>query len=164
MGFLVRDVLAQHAKFDAARAALADTKVTAQVYLIIGGVETGEGSVVTRGWNNSDVWSIPNGPQPWFILETNYDHWRNGKTHSPRLRFSPLRWLIADLAPAPDNRRKVGTDAMEAVGKDNINEKMLFGVLQTRGDTHTRGTFNSETQYSVVMRPRSGLMTAYTWQ
>ena len=45
-------------------------------YIIMGGVKSGEGVVITRSIMASlDEWTVNASNGTWYILETNYDHW-----------------------------------------------------------------------------------------
>jgi hypothetical protein len=74
---LIRDTLGNTATFSDAKATLTNHPLIAQVYLTISGAAPGEGCVITRNMTGADdVWCIdvPNGR--WYVLETNYDHWK----------------------------------------------------------------------------------------
>jgi N-acylethanolamine-hydrolysing acid amidase len=74
---LIRDALASTAKFADAKDILSNHPLIAQVYLTISGAAPGEGCVITRNMTGADdVWCLdaPNGR--WYVLETNYDHWK----------------------------------------------------------------------------------------
>jgi N-acylethanolamine-hydrolysing acid amidase len=144
VGFLTRAALAHNMTFQAALDTLAYTPLTTSVYYIVGGVTHNEGAVITRKEEHTNVWKMPNGPQPWFILETNYDH-----------EFPP---------PHIDDRRKLAIEAMETMGQANINAENLFHVMETPGSNGTRGVLNSETQYTVIMSPVQNYFKGYGWK
>ena len=144
VGFLSRDVLDNNRTYEAAVKTLAYTPLTTSVYYIVGGTEHNEGCVITRKEEHVEVWEMPNGPQPWFIIETNYDH-----------RYTP---------PYPDDRRKLAIEAIEAVGRANINATTLFHVMETPGRDGIRGVLNGETQYTVVMSAVQGYFRGYYWK
>jgi len=145
-----RTALSESKTYLEAITTLSSTPLSAEVYYIVGGHETGQGCVLTRSYTGLDygLYCIPDGPQPWFVLETNYD--------------------VAGGIPAPakDDRRKVATAAMEGLGgPSGVNATSLFGVLQSPGTPfHTRGVLNSLTQYSIVMSASTGFFQAWCWQ
>ena len=54
-----------------------EEKLLAPIYFILGGRSPGEGCVITRDREKTvDVWEMNSVPDhPWFVLQTNYDHW-----------------------------------------------------------------------------------------
>uniref|UniRef100_A0A7N8XL35 Acid ceramidase n=1 Tax=Mastacembelus armatus TaxID=205130 RepID=A0A7N8XL35_9TELE len=69
MSFLTRSVLENATSYDEAKTRLAQTKLLAPAYFILGGNQTGQGCVITR----SRLIDLKLGR--WYVLETNYDHW-----------------------------------------------------------------------------------------
>ncbi|XP_072178589.1 N-acylethanolamine-hydrolyzing acid amidase-like [Diadema setosum] len=109
---IARDTLLNAESYEEAFRRLVYEEEVAPVYIILGGVNPGEGAVITRERTAPlDVWEIDVADGRWFLLETNYDHW-----------VPP---------PASDDRRDPGNKAMRAVGQKNINNKTLWGVLTT---------------------------------
>merc|ERR1712196_431595 len=59
-------------------------------YTIMGGVNSGEGVVLTISPHNDtiyDSWPISQGKpdgNPWYVLETSYDHWTNPPFYDDR--------------------------------------------------------------------------------
>jgi len=144
VGQLLRNIFAQDADFTAALPHLASDYLAAPVYFIMGGRNKDEGTVVTRGRfaNETDVWKwdtdlVPN-QQPWYLPQTNYDHW--------------------EPDPTTDPRRTEAINALNAVGPSNLNADTLFGVLQTPG------VLNSGTQYSMIVNYDTSYFHAYGWQ
>lgn len=145
--FLTREVLANNASYADAIEALSTTRISTQVYFIVGGVGNSEGCVITRSWDDAvmGIWSIgPDSDAPWFVLETNYDHW--------------------EAAPSRDDRRAVAIKAMTDMGQANLSPENLWKVMETPGNSTTRGVFNSMTQYTVVMSAASGFFQGKIWQ
>eukprot|EP01006_Ploeotia_vitrea_P057828 TRINITY_DN68327_c0_g1_i1.p1 TRINITY_DN68327_c0_g1~~TRINITY_DN68327_c0_g1_i1.p1 ORF type:complete len:373 (+),score=34.08 TRINITY_DN68327_c0_g1_i1:28-1146(+) len=144
--WLAREVLHHNKTYDVAQHVLATGRIASPVYYILSGLHGHQGSVMSRNWNTSvhGVWSMPNGPKPWYILETNYDHW-------------------GPVAPG-DDRRKVAEDAMDKMGQANISPEALFKVMQTPGTAYSRGVLNSETRYTVVVSPEKNHFDAYLMQ
>uniref|UniRef100_A0A914X2G8 N-acylethanolamine-hydrolyzing acid amidase n=1 Tax=Plectus sambesii TaxID=2011161 RepID=A0A914X2G8_9BILA len=124
ISFAVRKTLEGIESYDAAVAYLSSMHMIAPCYLAVGGVKPGEGAIITRNrWASADVWQIKSEKGRWFLLETNYDHWK----------------------PTSDKRRKVGKDAMRALGSSKLNAKTLFGVMSVWP------VMNNETIFTTVM-------------
>ncbi|XP_070581979.1 N-acylethanolamine-hydrolyzing acid amidase-like [Ptychodera flava] len=112
VSFLVRDTLLYHKYFHDAVESLAYTEIVASVYYIVGGVGPGEGAVITRNRKSAqDVWFIDTDQNRWFLVETNYDHWKPPPSH--------------------DDRRTPANKAMIQIGQDKVNDKKIYGVLST---------------------------------
>lgn len=125
--FRIRDALAsEEFDYEKALAFLTDTPLIAPCYIIIGGVEPSQGAVVTRDRNaDLDLWEVDVDKGAWFVVETNYDHWK---------------------APPPDDdRRTPAIKAMNEVGRAGIGAVGLFDVLSTPP------VLNNRTTYTVVM-------------
>ena len=74
---LIRDALASTATFADAKNTLSNHPLIAQVYLTISGAAPGEGCVITRNMTAADdVWCLDAANGRWYVLETNYDHWK----------------------------------------------------------------------------------------
>ena len=74
---LIRDALASTATFADAKTTLSNHPLIAQVYLTISGAAPGEGCVITRNMSAADdVWCLDAANGRWYVLETNYDHWK----------------------------------------------------------------------------------------
>jgi len=146
IGMLVRDALTANADYTSAMAHLSTTPIANAVYYIVAGSKAGEGAVITRDANKTgvDVWALPNGPKPWFILETNYDH--------------------AKDPPKGDDRRDIATAAMERMGQGGISRDHLMGVMETPGTSSSRGVFNDITVYTIIMSATTGHFDGVTWR
>jgi len=111
--FLTRTVLETHTTYADAKKALMTVPIMSPAYYILGGVNAGEGCVVTRGLSEpADVWEMSAiAEHPWFILQTNYDH----------------------AAPLPffDDRGTPGTACMQQQGAQAAGFKQIFNVLNT---------------------------------
>ena len=89
---------------------MTNTDMVGPSYVIIGGLNAGEGMVITNSPNHTvafNVWDMTKGypvnsttTKPWFLLQTKYDHW-----------LSP---------PFFDNRCDPGVDWMNEVGSYGI--------------------------------------------
>ena len=126
--FRIRDTLAND-EFDYEKALgfLTDTPLIAPCYIIVGGAKPSQGAVITRNRDAAlDLWkvNVENGTT-WFVLETNYDHWK--------------------APPTDDDRRTPGIRAMNKVGRSNIGAVGMFDVLSTPP------VLNNRTTYTVVM-------------
>lgn len=74
---LIRDALQSTATFADAKTTLSNHPLIAQVYLTISGAAPGEGCVITRNMSAADdVWCLDAANGRWYVLETNYDHWK----------------------------------------------------------------------------------------
>jgi hypothetical protein len=126
LSFFLRDQLASATSYSQVKQTLITQPLIAQVYLILSGVEAGEGSVITRDRDGAvDVWNL-DAPEEWFLLETNEDHW---------------------LPPSP--RRATGIKEMEKMGRQNMTFDGLLNVLSTKP------VLNSETTYSALISART---------
>eukprot|EP00756_Hemistasia_phaeocysticola_P040903 Hpha_TRINITY_DN16889_c4_g2::TRINITY_DN16889_c4_g2_i1::g.148291::m.148291 len=115
--FLSRAMCERAGAFEDSVQWLVSQPMIAPGYFIMAGVAPGEGAVVTHNASASaNIWRLkdgyPKGPDAWFLLETNYDHW------------GPV--------PSNDDRRGPGIQAMEKVGPDAISFDTLWTVLSTR--------------------------------
>uniref|UniRef100_A0A915N8D6 Choloylglycine hydrolase/NAAA C-terminal domain-containing protein n=1 Tax=Meloidogyne javanica TaxID=6303 RepID=A0A915N8D6_MELJA len=84
------------------------TYMIAPSYLIVGGKD-GDGAVITRQISLDrlgavDVFTLDYRHYRWFLLETNFDHWKK----------------------SGDNRRKYGRKFMKQVGEENLIAKLMF--------------------------------------
>jgi hypothetical protein len=138
VSFFVRQVAETQTSYASALSVLVSQPLCAEVYLIMSGVSTNQGVVVTRTLNNAtDVWSInPAVNNTWFVIETNYDHWE------------PAPWF--------DNRVYYATQAMLALGPQQVTlPGMLNDVLSLKP------VLNKMTTYSILMRSANNSLTLY---
>jgi len=147
--FETRAVMEANATYAQALHALTTYKPLGPAYIIVAGVQAGEGAVVTKQFNESaesagvpwnptaDVWDLQgelsNGS--FYVLQTNYDRWKP--------------------PPEFDDRRYPGMNCLEAIGKDKIDAGAIWGVLSSNP------TRNALTTFSTVMSPASGHFEAY---
>nr|XP_039267465.1 N-acylethanolamine-hydrolyzing acid amidase-like [Styela clava] len=110
---LARQVLEKANDYENAISLLMTAATIAPIYFIVGGVETGNGAIVTRDrWGGINVTRMRDKTHNrWFIVETNYDPWK-----------SP---------PAKDDRRDAVIEYMNENGQENINADTLYEVLST---------------------------------
>lgn len=146
VAYFLRDTLATKTNYPDALTALSKTEVSTSIYFILAGAQPMQGAVITRDEQHvaKDVWVIPNGPQPWYILETNYDH--------------------DTQPPQHDDRRDLAIHAMNALGQARVSADTLYQVMLTPAANHSKGVFNSDTQYTTIISPTTGYFTAWTWQ
>jgi N-acylethanolamine-hydrolysing acid amidase len=90
-------------------ATLHTTALPAPCYIIVSGVEAGQGVVISRWRNGGDLWHLNLGKQRWFLPQTNDDHWE----------------------PPADNRRAAVIAGMNAIGQKSIDLDGIFKVLST---------------------------------
>jgi hypothetical protein len=111
-----------------------NVSLAADSYFVLGGTKAGEGAVVTRsrGTKDVDVWRLGDDANAtWFVLETNYDHWKPAGAH--------------------DDRRTVGREHMEQVGPAAFHTDQMWGVLSDTRHNSTlgqRAVYNSDTVYT----------------
>uniref|UniRef100_UPI00398ED09C acid ceramidase isoform X2 n=1 Tax=Pristiophorus japonicus TaxID=55135 RepID=UPI00398ED09C len=78
MSFLTRSVLENATSYAQAKDQLANTEMLAPAYFILGGNQSSEGCIITRSRTTSlDIWELDLKQGIWYVLETNYDHWKN---------------------------------------------------------------------------------------
>ena len=125
--FHIRDTLADTSlTFDDAIEKLGYEPLVAPCYLIVGGVKSTEGVVITRNRIAAlDMWRLNLSEGRWFLVETNYDHW--------------------EKPPASDDRRDPAIKAMNETGRSRVNTETLFQVLSTPP------VLNDGTTYTVTM-------------
>lgn len=98
--------------------------LAAEVYLIVGGVAPGEGAVITRLRNfPEDIWKIDTSVGRWFLVETNYPHWKPD--------------------PPSDDRATVAIQQMKLMGQDNLSFDGLWNVLSTIPVLNLQTTYTS---------------------
>merc|ERR1712000_55029 len=141
VAFLVRDVVMRAQNYSQAVDMLSHKELMADVYYTVSGIHAGEGIVITRNRTAPDnVWplgSMASGPGSWFVLETNYDHWKP--------------------APVFDDRRDAGYDNMAKMGQANLSLEGLMNVLSTRPTLNLLSTYsllavNSNSTYQSIRR------------
>jgi len=136
MGFLTRDVMSNAESFVQARAMLSDTELLAPAYFILGGLHPGEEAVITRARTKTvDLWTTDLKKGEWFLLETNYDHWK-----------SPF---------VIDDRRTPGYKCMNQIGQEGMGPAGLFNVLSTKS------VLNKLTTYTALMQVNAGSLDSY---
>ncbi|KAM6980801.1 N-acylethanolamine-hydrolyzing acid amidase-like [Aplochiton taeniatus] len=110
VSWLVRETFAEAENFQDAVMRLAKIPIITGVYYIVGGVQAGEGVVITRDRKGpADIWPLDVLNGGWYRVETNFDHW-----------LPP---------PKKDHRRDAANKALNTTGQDNINTDTLYKVL-----------------------------------
>ncbi|XP_076321003.1 acid ceramidase-like [Tachypleus tridentatus] len=138
MGFLTRQVMENAMSYTVAQKMLATTKLLAPAYFILGGNKSGEACVITRdrGSNtDADIWTMDNSGNEWFILETNYDHWKK--------------------PPFFDDRRTPAIKCLNHMGQKNASFSGLFNLLSTQPN------LNKLTTYTALMQVNTNKMETY---
>eukprot|EP01087_Luapelamoeba_hula_P021033 TRINITY_DN727_c0_g1_i1.p1 TRINITY_DN727_c0_g1~~TRINITY_DN727_c0_g1_i1.p1 ORF type:complete len:488 (-),score=81.30 TRINITY_DN727_c0_g1_i1:33-1496(-) len=137
VSFLTRDVLAREADFNSAVYQLSNDELIADVYYTVAGTKPGQGVVISRNrLNATNLWPLAPASNEWFVLQTNYDHWKK--------------------APWFDDRVTPGFNAMYAMGKNNVTLQGLLNVLTVKP------VFNIQTTYSILAIPSKGTYQSYT--
>lgn len=136
-----RNVLNSAKSYDEAMQMLSKSYIAAPVYYTVAGSEPDQGAVVTRDRNIlNDLWQLnvsSSDPNSWYILETNYDHWKND-------------------VPPDDNRRMYGNKYMRQLGQ-NVAASMA-GLLDVLFTWPLRNPFTLEV---VLMNPRGFVLQAF---
>ncbi|XP_046395827.1 acid ceramidase-like [Ischnura elegans] len=137
LGLLTREVMEYADTYTTAQHLLSTPKLVAPVYFILAGTKPGEGSVITRGRDSSDIWPLGGENQrnaSWYLVQTNSDHWKK--------------------PPFFDNRRDPAEYCLEKIGHKHP-EKTLQSVLSTRP------VLNKLTVYSAIMQAASGNLNVW---
>jgi len=136
MGFLTRDTLENATDYQTAVSMLSSTEMLAPAYFIVGGTKSGEACIITRSRQKTvDTWKMDKSKGEWFLLETNYDHWK-----------APL--FI-------DDRRTPGNKCMNELTQKGMNLKGLFNVLSTKPN------LNKLTTYTALLQVDDGTLDTY---
>jgi len=130
--FLIRDVVSTpEMDFAQAVKTLSQVPLMADGYLIVGGVKVGEGAVITRDRKGAaDVWKLsPDAAKsPWFLVETNYDHWTT--------------------PPPSDDRRHPAEKALTKLTQERLTPQSLFKVMSVHP------VLNNGTVYTTIMQAK----------
>ncbi|KAL7841069.1 hypothetical protein SRHO_G00247600 [Serrasalmus rhombeus] len=136
MSFLTRSVLENATSYTEAKKLLSDTKLLAPAYFILGGNQTGEACIITRSrTHNIYPLEIDLKHGRWYVLETNYDHWKK-----------PL-FL--------DDRRTPAMNCMNRITQANISLKTVYDVLSTKP------VLNKLTTYTTLMDVSEGKLESF---
>jgi len=145
VGFTLRDALLKYSTYEEAMPYLSNTLdkassvyLNSPVYLIVSGVNKGEGTILTRKRNGTDEsggrgnWKINPDNGTWWRLETNDDNWKR-----------PM-----------DDRRNAANEAMEKVGQAHADLDHIFTVLSTPP------VLARDTTYTTLMSAGLGLYSS----
>lgn len=136
MSFLTRSVLENATSYEDAKYLLAQTKLLAPAYFILGGNQSGQGCIITRSRVQSlDLFEINLKLGRWYVLETNYDHWEDP-------------FFL-------DDRRTPAMKCMNQTTQNNISIKTLYDVLSTKP------MLNKLTTYTTLMQVSEGTLESY---
>ncbi|XP_037546396.1 acid ceramidase [Nematolebias whitei] len=136
MSFLTRSVLENANSYEEAKKTLAQTKMLAPAYFILGGNQTGQGCIITRSRLLSiDVLEIDVKLGRWYVLETNYDHWEDP-------------FFL-------DDRRTPAMTCMNRTTQANISVRTLYDMLSTKP------VLNKLTTYTTLMKVSEGKLESY---
>jgi len=136
MGFLTRDTLDNATDYKSAVSMLSKTEMIAPAYFIVGGTKSGEACIITRSREKTiDTLNMDTNKGEWYLLETNYDHWKK-----------PL--FI-------DDRRTPGNKCMKELTQKGMSFKGLYNVLSTRPN------LNKLTTYTALMQVDDGSLDTY---
>jgi acid ceramidase len=137
MSLLVRETFETVDNYQDAVMKLSTTPIMAPVYYIVGGKNSGEGSIIVRARSGVDGVTNLNltDTNGWYVLETNYDPWKK-----------PL-YL--------DDRRTPGNICMQRLTRDNVGFAGIFNVLSSPTN------FNKLTAYTVLMQVDTGTLETY---
>lgn len=137
VGFLTRHVMENVTDYESARSVLTTTKLIAPAYFILGGNRSGEGVILTKDRNSptSDTYGLRDTADKWFVLQTNYDHWK--------------------APPIYDDRRTPGIHCMRNMTRENLGFDGLFNVLSTQPN------LNKLTAYTALMEVQTGKLETY---
>jgi len=134
--FLMRDVLEKANSYEEAVNLLSKTQILAPVYFIVGGVRPFEGSIITRDRSSlTDLLSINSTKEGWYVLQTNYDNWKN--------------------PPFFDDRRTTGLKCMSETTTEKISFGTIYDVLSTKP------VMNLLTTYTTLMQVNEGILLTF---
>ncbi|KAJ6668612.1 hypothetical protein lerEdw1_012094 [Lerista edwardsae] len=113
MSFLTRAVLENGTSYDDAKDKLVNSRLLAPAYFILGGNKSGEGCVISRSRSKTlDIWNLDAQKGTWFVLETNYDRWKDP-------------FFL-------DDRRTPTAKCLNKTLQENISLPRLYDVLSTK--------------------------------
>ncbi|XP_075716265.1 acid ceramidase [Rhinoderma darwinii] len=138
MSFLTRSVLENATSYAEAKTLLSKTVLLAPAYFILGGNKSGDACVITRSRQSClDIWELDIPKGQWYVLETNYDHWK---------------------PPLPiDNRRAPAIKCMDRTTQKNISFATIYDLLSTKPVLNKLTTYTtlmsvSESKYETYLR------------
>ncbi|KAH0616157.1 hypothetical protein JD844_027075 [Phrynosoma platyrhinos] len=136
MSFLTRSVLENGTSYEDAKDKLSNAKLLAPAYFILGGNKSGEGCVITRTRSAVlDIWPLDLEKGTWYLVETNYDHWKD-----------PF---------VLDNRRVPAMKCLNQTMQENISLSTIYNVLSTKP------VLNKLTVSTTLLEVSDGRMETY---
>ncbi|XP_042226882.1 acid ceramidase-like isoform X2 [Homarus americanus] len=133
VSFLSREIMEEVENYEEAQTRLIKTRLLAPVYFILGGTQPGQGCIITRDRDNSNLLTLGStktGSGSWYLVQTNYDHWKK--------------------PPFFDDRRTPANRCMTEGGPNNASLGLIYNVLSTKP------VLNKETVYTALMQASSG--------
>jgi hypothetical protein len=128
VSFFLRQVLESEQSYADALRRLTREPLISESYIILSGVSSGQGAVITRNRRTTDnLWTLGGPKKQWYLIQTNHDHWRP--------------------SPPGDYRSVVGELALNAIGQENISLDSLYRVLSAKP------LLNAQTTYTTLMAP-----------
>lgn len=143
LSLTTRVAIEDYTTYDDAVSFISKSSFIGPCYVIIGGAKKDEGAVLTVGpnstmfdqWDLKDALPADNKTTPFYVLETNYDHWKD--------------------VPFFDDRRLPAEECMDRTGSARMNWESLYNVL------HGKPNRNRLTTYTTLMDSTSGGFVAY---
>jgi acid ceramidase len=136
MSFLTRHTMEDATSYKEAKDLLSSSPMLAPAYFIVGGKKAGEASIITRSRASAvDVWDIGTRNSSWYILETNYDNWKEP-------------FFL-------DDRRTPAHKCMKEMGQQKVGFATLYDVLSSKP------VLNKLTTYTALLQVNSGEMETY---
>lgn len=137
LSFLMRDVMEQAQSFEQAKDTIVNTKLLAPAYFILAGNQSDQACVLTKDRDSpkADIWTMADSGYEWFLVETNYDHWKN--------------------APFFDDRRTPAINCLHNVTQKNADFAGIFDVLSSQPN------LNKLTAYTALMNSKKNVLETY---
>lgn len=138
ISFLTREVMEKCTSYSCAQKELAKPPLVAPVYFILSGVSPSEGSIITRGRNDFNIWPLgqkhKNQTGDWFLVQTNFDQWKK--------------------PPFYDDRRTPAIFCLDKEGNKDVPQA-LQNVLSTRP------VLNKLTTYTAIMSAEKNMFEVW---
>ncbi|XP_006893626.1 PREDICTED: acid ceramidase [Elephantulus edwardii] len=136
IGFITRSVLENSTSYEEAKSILIKTKLLAPAYFILGGNQSGEGCVITRDRKTSlDVNELNAKQGKWYVVETNYDRWKNP-------------FFL-------DDRRTAAKICLNQTTQEKISLEGIYDILSTKP------VLNKLTVFTTLMDVTKGRFESY---
>ncbi|KAF6375959.1 N-acylsphingosine amidohydrolase 1 [Rhinolophus ferrumequinum] len=136
IGFISRSVLENCTSYEEAKNILTKSKLLAPAYFILGGNKSGEGCVITRDRRKSlDVYELDSKQDRWYVVETNYDRWKNP-------------FFL-------DDRRNAAKMCLNHTTQEKISLSTIYDVLSTKP------VLNKLTVFTTLMDVTKGQFETY---